>query len=1083
MDGAAAHTHDDAVAKALQEVLQRRADGEVISDEAIRSRYPGLPDLPAVLEKLKKYGVDEMRLGTPKAGAPGSLFSGVPQIPGYSRMKRISAESQAPVFRAIQDSSGEEVAIKFLRGGPFATAKERARLVREVNILRQLRHPNIVSLYISGEANGHAYFVMEYVDGRLLTDHAGRFRSHTTDELVAFFAQICEGVAEAHNHGITHRDLKPGNILVTPEGTPRVIDFGLARVDDDPQYITQSAELLGTLPFMAPELLKGHPADHRSDVYALGMVFFQMLTSQLPYSMQGGIAEIIDVIRSKEPRRPSHLKAGVDTDLEAIVLRCLAKEPSRRYADADSLLRDLRRYLAREPVEAKPESFVQQLCRLSRRNRLATAGAVTLLCLLLALTVASLALWRQTERRRMESETARLTEVRLRKTADDNARQASLAAEATRRQACRSHLEAAAAAIPRADVREAERSLDAVPEELRGWEWSHLHSRLDDSIGVLKGHTGRVTDLSCSRDGQFLASVSDDCTVRLWGMKTRQEISQLTQARTCGGQVTFLEDGTLACATSSGSLHHWTPSSGEMAVVSIPSEVRLLGWRDHGRVLVISTSKDIQLLDSRSGDVVRRVEFPDKKCSAPLVCLAPDGNQAAWSCHETAIELLDIGSLTTISRLQKHEDEVEAICYGPDGRYVISGSRDTTVRVWDAMTGAEVQTLVGHMHQVRVLAISPNGQRLASAGQDRTIRIWDLADGREVIAFRGHRSAVTALEFLPDGNSLASGAEDGELRIWNTSLNCDPRIMRGHVGYVYDMALSNDGHVLGTAGWDGYHSQAGALRFWDVRTGASIATIGAVGTIFTAVAADRQNLRWVTISTEGNERDSELTLWEGNPPTKVCLTELLTKMPERVAFDSLGQRLAVARGNDLVSVWDTMTWKRIDSGQIHGNTFAFSPTDTVLATANGRDDRQIHLWNVSTVQRVNSFGGDAGVLCRIAFSPDGHQIASASSDGFIHIWDVSSGKQVAALDGHTGGALCIAYSPDGSRLASGGQDGVVRLWNPTTYEQMAQLCGHRSYVYCLAFTPDGRTLFSGSGDFDVRRWDTRGLSRILAVAR
>lgn len=324
-------------------------------------------------------------------------------IPGYRVLREIHRGGQGVVYHAINESTGRHVAIKLMRHGPYVGDSERVRFEREIQILGQLDHPGLVTIHDSGVAHAPGgdlhFFVMDYVRGQSLDAHIAEHCPPLRTRL-ELFADIAEAVNAAHLRGVIHRDLKPGNIRVDGEGRPRVLDFGLAKSSLDPAADDGSAptitgQFIGSAPWSSPEQAEGRldHVDVRTDVYSLGVVLFGMLTGRFPYRVDGGVRQTLDNIVRAEPSRPSNAAGSssisvdrIDDELDTIVLRCLAKEPERRYQSAGELARDVRRYLAGEPIDAKRDSVRYLLRKQLHRHR----GPVLATCLLLLLLITAL---------------------------------------------------------------------------------------------------------------------------------------------------------------------------------------------------------------------------------------------------------------------------------------------------------------------------------------------------------------------------------------------------------------------------------------------------------------------------------------------------------------------------------------------------------------------------------------------------------------------------------------------------------------------------------------------------------------------
>lgn len=317
---------------------------------------------------------------------------------GYKLLREIHRGAQGVVYQAIQESMKRKVAIKVMKEGPFAGSADRARFDREVKLLGQLSHPNIVTIHGTGQAAGCHFFVMDYISGQPLDVYmASEVRS--VDDTLRLFGKICDAIASAHLRGIIHRDLKPSNIRVDTAGKPYVLDFGLAKSasDADASLMALTGRFLGTPAWASPEQAEGTPnnVDIRSDVYSLGVILYQMLTGRFPYKVTGSTQEVMDRIRKANPIRPRELHHRINDEVETIVLKCLSKEPERRYQSAGNLAQDVQRYLAGEPIEAKRDSLSYVFGKQLRRYKPQATIAASFLLLIIVGLVVTVFFWQQ----------------------------------------------------------------------------------------------------------------------------------------------------------------------------------------------------------------------------------------------------------------------------------------------------------------------------------------------------------------------------------------------------------------------------------------------------------------------------------------------------------------------------------------------------------------------------------------------------------------------------------------------------------------------------------------------------------------
>jgi tetratricopeptide (TPR) repeat protein len=375
---------DQRVQLLLEEILESGRSAE----EVCR----GSPELlPRVREGWRKVRAIRARVGAlfPEADplddrgqeCPSDPAAALPQFPGYEVQALLGQGGMGAVFRARQLRLDRLVALKVMLAGPYASRDERARFQREAEAVAGLQHPNVVQIHDVGESEGRPYFTMEFLGGGSLAQQLGGIPQPGL-RAAELLATLAGAVEVAHRGGIVHLDLKPSNVLLTADGIPKIGDFGLARRLDGGAGLTRSGLVVGTPSYMAPEQARGDtPAlGPAVDVYALGAILYELLTGRPPFRSETA-AETVRQVIDQDPPPPSRLNAKVPRDLETICLKCLHKEPQRRYASAAALANDLRRFGEGRPIQARPVGWVERSWRWGRRNPLATALVVTALAL------------------------------------------------------------------------------------------------------------------------------------------------------------------------------------------------------------------------------------------------------------------------------------------------------------------------------------------------------------------------------------------------------------------------------------------------------------------------------------------------------------------------------------------------------------------------------------------------------------------------------------------------------------------------------------------------------------------------------
>lgn len=385
---------DERIGELINCFFDRRERGEPLSEEQFLAEHPDyavelgehlaslnlIQDLDGSAEATLPGRASPPPAGSSATDALDPKNTPLPDIPGYDILKQIGRGGMGLVFKAIQRSTKRVVALKLLLEGPFASDVARHRFQREIALAAQLRHPNIIPIYDSGLADGRMYYAMEHVYGLPLMDYV-RANELVTGAKLALFTRVCDAVSHAHQRGVVHRDLKPSNILVDGSGDPHVFDFGLAKAGSVLDAQTSvTAQIVGTPAYMSPEQAAGDPSsiDTRTDVYSLGIILYEMLTGRMPYDTTGAMGQTLQNIAHADPEPPARLDRTIDGDLSAIVLKTLEKNKDIRYQSVPEISSDIRRYLAGEPISAKPTTGFYLLRKAVWKHRKVFAVSVVL---------------------------------------------------------------------------------------------------------------------------------------------------------------------------------------------------------------------------------------------------------------------------------------------------------------------------------------------------------------------------------------------------------------------------------------------------------------------------------------------------------------------------------------------------------------------------------------------------------------------------------------------------------------------------------------------------------------------------------
>ena len=1014
----------------------------------------------------------------------------------YDLYGEIAHGGMGVVYLARQRRLGRHVAVKVLRGGAFADSAARRRFRREAESAGRLQHPGVVAVHDVGEDQGVCWFSMDYVPGENLAQRVQK-RPLEAAAAAACVRLVAEAIQHAHDHGVLHRDLKPSNILMGMDDQPKVTDFGLARQLEDATgakvaALTQSKETMGSPGYAAPEQALHGVAQVAADVYGLGAVLYHTLTGRAPF-VGPTLDSILLQLRDTDPVPIRRLNPTVPQDLETICLKCLEKQPGRRYASAAQVAEDLLRFEKGEVLLARPVGRVGKAMRWCRRQPVPAALAAALV---LAVAVGVAGIFHQWQR----AESKAMAEVRQRELAQQGERSAQL-----RRYTAGVY--AASQALLEDDNGRAgdllERLIPAPGgEDFRGPEWHLLQHRItSQELNKFEGHPWIVSCLAASPDGRLLASggwsekgaAAGQSTFFVWNPMTGETVFKGPPGTGSVRSVQFTTDGRELMISAGGqtrfwSSRDWTPTGRKVTGTYAAMAHRKL-WLVTTEDRREGQSSCLVWYDLEKLHEFRRIPLPG---TLKLPTFSPDGQWLAVVDGDGNISLVP-AERDGPTRHFPTKKRINGFTFSPDGRWLAACGGGWEVMLWDlqAPIAAEKQVspapdgqdsnkrkgsenapfspenkpllLSGHRMDVKGAAFSPKGDQLITTGSDRTIRFWDAPDWTPAGALRGHKDEVWCA--LPDasGRWLATGSKDKTVRLWPTH---PPVPTPGPPHYVSQPAVwSRDSRKILT-------SQRGSASIVnDLTRGMASQKL-----LFTARAADPRGhwsrfaedpgrLEWLDDSGQITRR-VEL---EGSP--RILLRKIASK-PEPVPMISMswaanGDRFALGLAGEKVGVWDSKSGQRLallDCPPVDDNIslpLALSDDGKMVAFSSS-STAAIYLVALDTMNALQ-LNGHSGHITTLAFSPDGHQLASGGVDATIRLWDTATGAVVAAMHGHFQDVNCVAYAPGGKTLASLGNFECVRLWNLETATEMVTLYTKEAQTF-LAFSPDGKWLAVNQGD-------------------
>ncbi|HKS36029.1 MAG TPA: serine/threonine-protein kinase, partial [Verrucomicrobiae bacterium] len=676
---------------------------------------------------------DAASVRVPSAGPPLIRYFG-----DYELLEEVARGGMGVVYRARQLGLNRVVAIKMILAGHFASPQTVQRFRAEAAAAARLQHPNIVAIHEVGEHEGQQYFSMDLVEGRSLADLV-KEGSLPPARAAGYLRIIARAIHFAHQHGTLHRDLKPSNVLIDTFDQPRVTDFGLAKEGDS--NLTVTGQVLGSPNFMPPEQAAGRQRDigPPSDVYSMGAMLYHLVTGRPPF--QGAtVQEVLFQAREVDPVAPRRLNPSVPLDLETICLKCLEKEPSRRYATAQDLADDLGRFLRNEPIHARPISVIGKAWRWCRRYPVvAGLGAAVILLLVFVAFGSSLAAVRI---KRAES---RATE-KLRDSYLSEARATRAGTRDGRRFHALEVIAKAAAIRPSLELRNEAIAALALTDLKLAW-------RKD---GLIAGEQFVCLDHELRRFA--LADTKGDVTIHAVG--DERLLHRLPGA---GGEINWMEfnprGDLLALRAVSGEVRVWRTADAKpiLTVQSKPLGDTIDFVSDPDRIAIIQSDGVIAIHSAASGEAMRSL---NPGVDVLNLTFRADGQRLAAASGEPGwVHILAADSGQILRRLPVGS-LVFGIAWHPDGQRLATASEDRFVTLWNAETGERLEQLRGHLGAPLSLAFTSGGELLASAGWDGVIRLWDVALGQNIVTIPG---GGFQLHFAPDDRALGGFSWNGTL--------------------------------------------------------------------------------------------------------------------------------------------------------------------------------------------------------------------------------------------------------------------------------------------------------------------------------
>ena len=939
---------------------------------------------------------------------PAEGFAGFtlpPQIGRFKIVASLGFGGYGVVFRGVDPDNGREVAIKIPRPEFLESPELIHRFAREASIVAQLSHPNIVSIYESECYGIVPYIVMDFIPGKTLSEWRAAESEVAPQTVARIVLDLARGVAHAHERGVLHRDVKPGNVILAPRDSaasasefafvPVLTDFGVAQCADFTSRRTQSGAMIGTMRYMSPEQAAGrtHEITRRTDVYGLGTILYELLTGHPPFQATNH-QQLLHNVLHDAPVAPRKIRSTTPISLELICSRCMEKVQANRYSSADELADDLQRFLSGEPIRARPASLLAKTRQLIRRY----PGRASIFALTVAGTIATIVIALQVNARLADLLTTAESERAT-------ARQNELVAK--RRAYC-SDMRNAKRSFDRGNLRLMFKLLDRYsvvdPEnDYRDFAWSYLWGKYLNTSQVLGHHEGGATSVAVTRKGDLAASGGEDSVIRLWSIPSRELVREL-RGHEYGAveAVSFSPDGRhLVSGGADGTVRAWDMETFKEQFVR----------HDHNSAIfdVIYSSQG-HFVASAGGD--RQIRLWNPETGEP------------------------------VGVLSGHADKVLCLASHPTKDLLASGGADSTIRLWEVNSLRPDSTIKDGAIPVpggvwpRALVFEPNGKSLAAGIlKAETLRFSMQKENYGEMIERLFEPANALHMAWPQDGPLIVGLGNSQIRY---SDQREPTL-RGHSGAVVSIGSPSDGTYLISAALDG------DVRYWPQFQQQSKIVIETDQDAVTKVNPRNFTAQWHRDILAADLKQQKVSIYR--MPEKKLERNFPKEDADYFVLSPSGNLLLICQPNGIATCFHVADGRILWSRQLSPNSVdnrldwcAIDGSESYALIASFKELIVISMQNAEVLHRLVHPDNVRSVLF---LEKAGERLTAVSTcgDGIMRFWDIQEGKQRREIDYGSTASYALAISPDSQFLAmtQGGINALVRVWNLETWKEVTSI--------------------------------------------